>query len=63
MLVLSRKPDETIIIADDIRITLLSIQGKQVRLGIDAPNDVTVHREEVHKRIKEEKKSEAASEE
>ncbi len=53
MLVLSRKPDQTIIIDGDIRVTVLSIQGDKVRLGIVAPIGVRVDREEVHNRILE----------
>lgn len=48
MLVLSRKPNESIIIAGEITVTVLEIRGDQVRIGIDAPRSVTVHREEVH---------------
>ena len=47
MLVLSRKKDEKIIIGDNISIMVVEIQGDKVRLGIDAPREVTVHREEV----------------
>jgi len=52
MLVLSRKPDEAIVIADEIRVSILSVRGKQVRLGIEAPRDVAVNREEIHRKIK-----------
>ncbi len=52
MLVLSRKSGETIIIGDDIEVTLLSINGESVKLGISAPRDVTVHRQEVYEAIK-----------
>ena len=48
MLVLSRRSNESIVIAGDIVVTVLEIRGDQVRLGIDAPRHVTVHREEVH---------------
>jgi len=51
MLVLSRKLHETIVIADEVRIKVLSVSGKQVRLGIEAPSDVAVNREEIHKRM------------
>lgn len=51
MLVLSRRLGETIVIGDDVRVTVLSISGGQVRLGIAAPKEVSVHREEVHQRI------------
>lgn len=47
MLVLSRKKNETIVIDDQIRVTVLEVRGDKVRLGIDAPKDVGIHREEV----------------
>lgn len=59
MLVLSRRLGETLIIGDDIKITVLGISGNQVRLGIAAPKEVTVHREEVYRRIQEEQSDEA----
>ena len=52
MLVLSRKKDEKIIIGDNISIMIVDIQGDKVRLGIDAPREVTVHREEVYQAIR-----------
>jgi carbon storage regulator len=55
MLVLTRKLGESIIIGDDIVITTLGIQGGQVRLGIEAPRDVSIHREEVYEKIQREK--------
>lgn len=54
MLVLSRRLGETLIIGDDVKVTILGISGNQVRLGIAAPKDVSVHREEVYNRIKDE---------
>ncbi len=54
MLVLSRRLGETLIIGDEIKITVLGISGNQVRLGIAAPKEVSVHREEVYRRIQEE---------
>lgn len=54
MLVLTRKVGEKIVIGDDIKIMVMEIKGKQVRIGIDAPSDTTVHREEVYERIKDE---------
>ncbi len=57
MLVLSRKIEESIIIRDDIRITVIGIRGDKVRLGIDAPKYVPVHRKEVYDAIKAEEKS------
>jgi carbon storage regulator len=50
MLVLSRKPGEEIVIAGNIRITVVSVRGEQVRLGIEAPRNVAVDRQEVHDR-------------
>lgn len=52
MLVLSRQVDESIIIGDNIRITIVDIRGDKVRLGIEAPRDVAVHRHEVYAAIK-----------
>ncbi len=54
MLILTRRPNESIYIGENIRIKVLSLQGKQVKLGIDVPDDVTVYREEVYQRVKEE---------
>lgn len=55
MLILSRKVGEKLIIGEDIVVTILGVNSGQIRIGIDAPKDVDVHREEVWKRIKEEK--------
>jgi carbon storage regulator len=54
MLVLTRYIDESIIINDNIKITVIDIQGKQVRLGIEAPIDIDVHREEIYNKIQAE---------
>ena len=54
MLVLTRKPGETITIGDDIKIYVQEIRGNQVKIGIKAPPDVAVHREEIYIRIQEE---------
>ena len=51
MLILSRRTDESIVIGDEVTITILSVKGKQVRVGITAPPDVSVHREEIYERI------------
>lgn len=51
MLILMRRDQESIIIGDDITIKILAIKGNQVRLGIDAPKDVAVHRQEVYDKI------------
>mgnify|MGYP006375629567 FL=1 len=56
MLVLSRKKDEAIIINDDIKIIIVDIRGGKVRLGIEAPQSVTVHRKEVYEAIQQEGK-------
>lgn len=56
MLILTRRISESIIIGDDVKITVLGVKGNQVRLGIDAPKDLSVHREEIYERIKHEKK-------
>lgn len=51
MLVLSRKRGEAVIVGDDVAITVLAIQGNQVRIGVSAPRSVSVHREEIYLRI------------
>jgi len=54
MLVLSRQCDETIIIGDNIRVTIVEVRGDKVRIGIDAPRDVSVHRQEIYDAIRRE---------
>lgn len=54
MLVLSRKTDESVVISDEVTVTVLSIKGNQVRLGITAPAEISVHREEIYEMIKKE---------
>ncbi|PKM23383.1 MAG: carbon storage regulator [Gammaproteobacteria bacterium HGW-Gammaproteobacteria-13] len=51
MLILTRNSGETLCIGDDITVTVLAVNGNQVRIGIDAPKNVAVHREEVYQRI------------
>lgn len=55
MLILTRRVSESIIIGDDVKITVLGVKGYQVRIGIEAPKDVSVHREEIYERIQHEK--------
>lgn len=55
MLILTRAPNEKITIGDNIEITVLSVTGNQVRLGVEAPKDVPVHREEIYQRIQRER--------
>lgn len=57
MLVLSRRMGESLIIADDVRLTILGISGGQVRLGIEAPKEISVHREEIYEKIQQEQKA------
>lgn len=58
MLVLSRKQDEKIMIGDQITLMVISIQGDKVRLGIEAPKEVSIHREEVYRAIQQERSDE-----
>ncbi|HWJ36690.1 MAG TPA: carbon storage regulator CsrA [Steroidobacteraceae bacterium] len=55
MLILSRRVGETIRIGSDVVVTVLGVKGSQVRIGVDAPKDVEVHREEIFQRIKHER--------
>jgi carbon storage regulator len=63
MLILTRRVGETIMIGDDVTVTVLGVQGSQVRIGVNAPNDVSVHREEIYRRIEAEKAALARSDE
>lgn len=51
MLILTRRVGETMMIGDDITVTILGVKGKQVRIGVDAPRDVPIHREEIYRQI------------
>ncbi|MBI4356704.1 MAG: carbon storage regulator CsrA [Gammaproteobacteria bacterium] len=55
MLILTRRVGETLMIGDNVSITVLGIKGNQVRIGINAPRDVAVHREEIYQKIQKEK--------
>lgn len=55
MLILTRRVGETLVIGDEVRITVLGARGNQVRMGVNAPKNVAVHREEIYQRIQSEK--------
>ena len=55
MLILTRRTGETLKIGDGVNVTVLGVKGNQVRIGVDAPKDVAVHREEIYDRIQKEK--------
>ena len=62
MLILNRRVGETLVIGDDVTVTVLGVRGNQVRLGVNAPKDIAVHREEIYQRIQNEKSGEISSE-
>ena len=61
MLILTRRPNETLMIGTEITVTVLGVKGNQVRIGVNAPKNVSVHREEIFERINAEKRESNAS--
>jgi carbon storage regulator len=63
MLILTRRVGETLMVGDEVTVTVLGVKGNQVRIGVNAPKDVSVHREEIYQRIQKEKTDAQQSEE
>ncbi len=61
MLILTRRVGETLMIGDEVTVTVLGVKGNQVRIGVNAPRDVAVHREEIYERIKREQAAAAGA--
>jgi carbon storage regulator len=61
MLILTRRVGETVVIGDEVQVTVLGVKGNQVRLGVTAPRDVSVHRQEIYERIQKEQSAGSGS--
>lgn len=57
MLILTRRPGESLYLGEDIKITVLNVQGKQIKIGLDVPSDMTVYREELYQRVREQNRA------